>query len=251
MHIRRIMPIMVAHCQCRAARKRSTPSSDTLTGPFVIAGVSLTLLCRDGSSMDVQECLAEVKHSLHISPVTAIASSENMYVQVKRCMGKDAYKSVFLPLLRVYRQDQDVPKLSTGKLVFRSITVPTATQGINSRAHCRLAQDCCTLAAGSPTIISSSYPASNSSTAELSASTQRKHEVSTLTSIHISTVSGIQQCICSCAGREQYSQAPDRAVSTAFECPPWETYKNRQRPCCRRFKCQSAFNIVGGRANHP
>ena len=43
-------------------------------------------------------------------------------------MGKDAYKGVFLPLLRIYRQDQNVAKLTTGEHISRRITFRHAQQ---------------------------------------------------------------------------------------------------------------------------
>lgn len=66
--------------------------------------------------MDVQECLAEVKLPLwHQSNDTCESTPSGL--QVKLCAGKDVYKGIFLPLLRVYRQNQDVEKLTRGNLV--------------------------------------------------------------------------------------------------------------------------------------
>ena len=42
------------------------------------------------------------------------------HVQVKQFAGKDVYKGTFLPLLRVYRQDQDVEKLTRGTSIYIS-----------------------------------------------------------------------------------------------------------------------------------
>lgn len=68
--------------------------------------------------MDVQECLAEVtQDSISKCTLTRVVWQSyvrDLHVQVKQFAGKDVYKGVFLPLLRVYRQDQDVEKLTSG-----------------------------------------------------------------------------------------------------------------------------------------
>lgn len=72
--------------------------------------------------MDVHGCLAEVTLDIGgkcaLTP-TVYAITRSLHVQVKQFAGKAVYKGIFLPLLRVYRQDQDVEKLTRG--TFRNI----------------------------------------------------------------------------------------------------------------------------------
>ena len=89
------------------------------------------------------------------------------HVQVKQFAGKDVYKGTFLPLLRVYRQDEDVEKLTRG--TSRNICYMTGhrscVSGLQRRLLCRLAGTGCTSAAKSPADTSPSYSSSVSSTA--------------------------------------------------------------------------------------
>ena len=57
-------------------------------------------------------------------------------MKVKQYAGKDVYKGTFLPLLRVYRQNQDVEKLTRGKLVtllYRDVVSFHVTDSVPAR----------------------------------------------------------------------------------------------------------------------